>query len=87
MPILLKSIKSIGFIDKIVPTVLACKGMLLRAARQAVVFVGNSGLTRKYPLQRLYRDALGARAYAPRDDSILAAPGGRPLTAVTATVP
>jgi alkylation response protein AidB-like acyl-CoA dehydrogenase len=84
---LLKSIKPIGFIDKIVPAVLACKRRLLRAPGHARAFVGNGGLTRKYPLQRHYRDVLGARAYAPRDDSILAAPGGRPLAAVTATVP
>jgi hypothetical protein len=37
--------------------------------------VGNNVLTRKYPLERHYRDVLCARAHTPQDDSVVAAAG------------
>ena len=39
---------------------------------QAVALVGNNGLTRRYPLERHYRDVLCARVHTPQDDSIVA---------------
>jgi alkylation response protein AidB-like acyl-CoA dehydrogenase len=51
------------------------------------VLVGNNGLTRKYPLQRHYRDALCARMHTPQDDSIITAAGQADPAAVTATAP
>jgi alkylation response protein AidB-like acyl-CoA dehydrogenase len=54
---------------------------------QAVALVGNNGLTRKYPLERHYRDVLCARVHTPQDDSVLAAAGQAALAAVTAKVP
>jgi alkylation response protein AidB-like acyl-CoA dehydrogenase len=53
------------------------------AVEQAVALVGNNGLTRKYPLERHYRDVLCARVHTPQDDSILAATGQAALAAVT----
>jgi len=43
------------------------------AVEQAVALVGNNGLTRRYPLERHYRDVLCARVHTPQDDSIIAA--------------
>jgi alkylation response protein AidB-like acyl-CoA dehydrogenase len=57
------------------------------SAEQAVALVGNNGLTRKYPLERHYRDVLCARVHTPQDDSVLAAAGQAALAAVTAKVP
>jgi alkylation response protein AidB-like acyl-CoA dehydrogenase len=45
------------------------------AVEQAVALVGNNGLTRKYPLERHYRDVLCARVHTPQDDSVVAAAG------------
>jgi alkylation response protein AidB-like acyl-CoA dehydrogenase len=59
----------------------------ITAVEQAVALVGNNGLTRKYPLERHYRDVLCARVHTPQDDSILAAAGQAALAAVTATAP
>jgi alkylation response protein AidB-like acyl-CoA dehydrogenase len=59
----------------------------ITAVEQAVALVGNNGLTRKYPLERHYRDVLCARVHTPQDDSILAAAGQAALAAVTAKVP
>jgi len=42
---------------------------------QAVALVGNNGLTRKYPLERHYRDVLCSRVHTPQDDSVVAAAG------------
>ncbi len=44
-------------------------------SEQAVALVGNNGLTRKYPLERHYRDVLCARVHTPQDDSVVAAAG------------
>jgi alkylation response protein AidB-like acyl-CoA dehydrogenase len=52
------------------------------AVEQAVALVGNNGLTRKYPLERHYRDVLCARVHTPQDDSIIAAAGQSALAAV-----
>jgi alkylation response protein AidB-like acyl-CoA dehydrogenase len=57
------------------------------AVEQAVALFGNNGLTRKYPLERHYRDVLCARVHTPQDDSILAAAGQAALTAVTRKAP
>jgi len=59
----------------------------IAAVEQAVALVGNNGLTRKYPLERHYRDVLCARVHTPQDDSILAAAGQAALAAVTAKAP
>ena len=59
----------------------------ITAVEQAVALVGNNGLTRKYPLERHYRDVLCARVHTPQDDSILAAAGKAALAAVTAKEP
>ena len=59
----------------------------ITAVEQAVALVGNNGLTRKYPLERHYRDVLCARVHTPQDDSILAAAGQAALAAVTAMAP
>jgi alkylation response protein AidB-like acyl-CoA dehydrogenase len=53
----------------------------IKAVEQAVALVGNNGLTRKYPLERHYRDVLCARVHTPQDDSILAAAGQAALAA------
>jgi alkylation response protein AidB-like acyl-CoA dehydrogenase len=45
------------------------------AVEQAVALVGNNGLTRRYPLERHYRDVLCARVHTPQDDSVVAAAG------------
>ena len=45
------------------------------AVEQAVALVGNNGLTRKYPLERHYRDVLCSRVHTPQDDSVLTAAG------------
>ena len=45
------------------------------AVEHAVALVGNNGLTRKYPLERHYRDVLCSRVHTPQDDSILTAAG------------
>ncbi len=47
----------------------------ITAVEQAVALVGNNGLTRRYPLERHYRDVLCARVHTPQDDSIVAAAG------------
>ncbi len=47
----------------------------ITAVEQAVALVGNNGLTRRYPLERHYRDVLCARVHTPQDDAILAAAG------------
>jgi alkylation response protein AidB-like acyl-CoA dehydrogenase len=59
----------------------------ITAVEQAVALVGNNGLTRKYPLERHYRDVLCARVHTPQDDSILAAAGQAALVAGTAKAP
>jgi alkylation response protein AidB-like acyl-CoA dehydrogenase len=51
------------------------------AVEQAVALVGNNGLTRKYPLERHYRDVLCARVHTPQDDSVVAAAGQSALAA------
>jgi alkylation response protein AidB-like acyl-CoA dehydrogenase len=45
------------------------------AVELAVALTGNNGLTRRYPLERHYRDVLCSRVHAPQDDSILLAAG------------
>jgi alkylation response protein AidB-like acyl-CoA dehydrogenase len=35
----------------------------------------RAGLTRKYPLERHYRDVLCTRVHTPQDDSVVAAAG------------
>jgi alkylation response protein AidB-like acyl-CoA dehydrogenase len=47
----------------------------ISAVEQAVALVGNNGLTRRYPLERHYRDVLCARVHTPQDDSVVAAAG------------
>lgn len=59
----------------------------IKAVEQAVALVGKNGLTRKYPLERHYRDVLCARVHTPQDDSVLAATGQAALAAVTRKVP
>ena len=51
------------------------------AVEQAVALVGNNGLTRKYPLERHYRDVLCSRVHTPQDDSVVAAAGQSALAA------
>jgi len=51
------------------------------AVEQAVALVGNNGLTRKYPLERHYRDVLCARVHTPQDDSVVAMAGQAAFTA------
>jgi alkylation response protein AidB-like acyl-CoA dehydrogenase len=58
----------------------------ITAVEQAVALVGNNGLTRKYPLERHYRDVLCARVHTPQDDSVLAAAGQAALAAVPGKV-
>ena len=53
----------------------------ITAVEQAVALVGNNGLTRKYPLERHYRDVLCSRVHTPQDDSIVAAAGKSALEA------
>jgi len=53
----------------------------ITAVEQAVALVGNNGLTRRYPLERHYRDVLCARVHTPQDDSIVAAAGQSALAA------
>jgi alkylation response protein AidB-like acyl-CoA dehydrogenase len=53
---------------------------------QAVALVGNNGLTRKYPLERHYRDVLCARVHSPQDDSIVAAAGQSALAAASGSL-
>jgi alkylation response protein AidB-like acyl-CoA dehydrogenase len=50
------------------------------AVEQAVALVGNNGLTRKYPLERHYRDVLCARVHTPQDDSVVTAAGQSALS-------
>jgi alkylation response protein AidB-like acyl-CoA dehydrogenase len=45
------------------------------AVEQALALVGNNGLTRKYPLERHYRDVLCSRVHTPQDNSVVAAAG------------
>ncbi len=45
------------------------------AVEQAVALVGNNGLTRRYPLERHYRDVLCSRVHTPQDDSVVTAAG------------
>jgi alkylation response protein AidB-like acyl-CoA dehydrogenase len=59
----------------------------IKAVEQAVALVGNNGLTRRYPLERHYRDVLCARVHTPQDDSILAATGQAALAAITGKAP
>jgi alkylation response protein AidB-like acyl-CoA dehydrogenase len=59
----------------------------IKAVEQAVALVGNNGLTRKYPLERHYRDVLCARVHSPQDDAILAATGQAALAAVSKKIP
>jgi alkylation response protein AidB-like acyl-CoA dehydrogenase len=53
------------------------------AVEQAVALVGNNGLTRKYPLERHYRDVLCARVHTPQDDSVVTAAGQSALSPPT----
>ena len=53
------------------------------AVEQAVALVGNNGLTRKYPLERHYRDVLCSRVHTPQDDSVVTAAGQQAFAAVT----
>jgi len=53
----------------------------ITAVERAVALVGNNGLTRRYPLERHYRDVLCARVHTPQDDSIVAAAGQSALAA------
>jgi alkylation response protein AidB-like acyl-CoA dehydrogenase len=53
------------------------------AVEQAVALVGNNGLTRKFPLERHYRDVLCSRVHTPQDDSVVAATGQSALAAVS----
>jgi alkylation response protein AidB-like acyl-CoA dehydrogenase len=53
----------------------------IEAVGQAVALVGNNGLTRRYPLERHYRDVLCARVHTPQDDTIVAAAGRAALAA------
>jgi alkylation response protein AidB-like acyl-CoA dehydrogenase len=55
----------------------------ITAVEQAVALVGNNGLTRRYPLERHYRDVLCARVHTPQDDSILAAAGQSALASAS----
>jgi alkylation response protein AidB-like acyl-CoA dehydrogenase len=59
----------------------------ITAVEQMVALAGNNGLTRKYPLERHYRDVPRAPAHTPQDDSVLAAAGQAALAAVAATAP
>jgi alkylation response protein AidB-like acyl-CoA dehydrogenase len=52
------------------------------AVEQAVALVGNNGLTRRYPLERHYRDVLCARVHTPQDDSVVAGAGRAALAGV-----
>jgi alkylation response protein AidB-like acyl-CoA dehydrogenase len=54
---------------------LAATRAAIGAVEQAVALVGNNGLTRKYPLERHYRDVLCSRVHTPQDDSVLTAAG------------
>ena len=54
----------------------------IAAVEQAVGLVGNNGLTRKYPLERHYRDVLCSRVPTPQDDSVVAAAGQAAFAAV-----
>jgi alkylation response protein AidB-like acyl-CoA dehydrogenase len=56
------------------------------AVEQAVALVGNNGLTRRYPLERHYRDVLCARVHTPQDDSIIAAAGKSALEAAPGNI-
>jgi alkylation response protein AidB-like acyl-CoA dehydrogenase len=56
------------------------------AVEQAVALVGNNGLTRKYPLERHYRDVLCARVHTPQDDSVLTAAGQAAFAVVNGPV-
>lgn len=47
----------------------------IRAVQIGLELTGNPGLTRKYPLERHYRDILCSRIHSPQDDSILVASG------------
>jgi alkylation response protein AidB-like acyl-CoA dehydrogenase len=51
------------------------------AVGQAVALVGNNGLTRKYPLERHYRNVLCSRVHTPQDDSVVTAAGQSALAA------
>ena len=53
----------------------------IEAVERAVALVGNNGLTRKYPLERHYRDVLGARVHTPQDDFVVAGAGQSALAA------
>ena len=53
----------------------------IEAVERAVALVGNNGLTRKYPLERHYRDVLCARVHTPQDDSVVAGAGQSALAA------
>ncbi len=53
----------------------------IKVVERAVALVGNNGLTRKYPLDRHYRDVLCARVHTPQDDSVVAAAGRSALAA------
>lgn len=54
---------------------------VIGAVEQAVALVGNNGLTRKYPLERHYRDVLCSQVHTPLDDSVIAAAGQSALAA------
>ncbi|MBB3102709.1 acyl-CoA dehydrogenase family protein [Azomonas macrocytogenes] len=47
----------------------------IRAVELAVEAVGNPGLSRKYPLERHYRDVLCARVHTPQDDVVFGSVG------------
>jgi alkylation response protein AidB-like acyl-CoA dehydrogenase len=53
----------------------------ITAVERAVALVGNNGLTRKYPLERHYRNVLCSRVHTPQDDSIVDAAGQQALAA------
>ena len=57
------------------------------AVEQAVALIGNNGLTRRYPLERHYRDVLCARVHTPQDDSIITAAGKSALAAAPGNIP
>jgi alkylation response protein AidB-like acyl-CoA dehydrogenase len=61
---------------------LAATRAAIGAVEQAVALVGNNGLTRKYPLERHYRDVLCSRVHTPQDDSVLTAAGQSAFAAV-----
>lgn len=52
----------------------------IRAVELAVEAAGNPGLSRKYPLERHYRDVLCSRIHTPQDDAVLGLVGREALS-------